>query len=101
MHTPLRLFPSALLAWIDNEIATLYPGCFELVMATVAGFRFHFVVDPVVCRRIQFDLDKSVAHASVAAVAILDCRQMPLRRNTFYILQAFRASSPGSASRGI
>ncbi len=33
MHPP-RSLGSALAAWISNEIATLYPGCFALVMAT-------------------------------------------------------------------
>ena len=33
MHPP-RSRPPVLVAWIDNEIAALYPGCFALVMAT-------------------------------------------------------------------
>ncbi len=34
MDSPSRSAQPALLAWISNEIATLYPGCFALVMAT-------------------------------------------------------------------
>ena len=34
MHSSPRSLRSVLLAWINNEIATLYPGCFALVMAT-------------------------------------------------------------------
>jgi len=34
MHSLSRSLRSAIAAWMSNEIATLYPGCFALVMAT-------------------------------------------------------------------